>query len=270
MHWRPLGNFLRVLYTIRLVRHAEDSPRELRIPTIYTPANHEDLSGLSILGPSWSVGDFVPVGFEAYAWLPNPVWKAVPPGTAGAIYDRESNADESSWWKPLKWSAVAAANGAAMTKDTRFHEISGSCDAGAGTSDEVFTWGPSEGTMEPFIADGLFSILERETGADDSCLVGQWEGGSSWCTEAKLLTPHWNYFVWRASFAELADWLRQPDSFERSVDCPHIIWPSDRKWCVATLYSGFSNYVAGSRALIDAILASDLEAYETELSAKAT
>ncbi|MCE2460218.1 MAG: hypothetical protein J4F38_05490, partial [Pseudomonadales bacterium] len=55
---------------------------------------------------------------------------------------------------------------------------------------------------------------------------------------ACVLTPHWNYVVWRASFGDLADWLRQPDSFERSMDCPHIIWPRDRKWCLATLYSG--------------------------------
>lgn len=54
------------------------------------------------------------------------------------------------------------------------------------------------------------------------------------------------------------------------MDCPHVIWPADRKWCIATLYSGFSNYVGGSRTLIDAILASDLDAYETDLSDKAT
>ena len=54
------------------------------------------------------------------------------------------------------------------------------------------------------------------------------------------------------------------------MDCPHIIWPRDRKWCLATLYSGFSNYLAGPRTLIDAVLGSDLEAYESELSNHAT
>ena len=38
----------------------------------------------------------------------------------------------------------------------------------------------------------LFSILNGETRWADTCLVGQWEGGSNWYTEVKLLTPHWS------------------------------------------------------------------------------
>lgn len=273
MHRRPLRDLLRLLYMIWLAQRSEDSPRERSIPTIYAPATREDVAGLSIRGPSWTVGDFLPVGFEAYAWLPNPIWIAVPPGTGGAIAGEESASDGGRWWKPLKWSEIAAANGVRMTKHTGLHEIGEPFEpqakgrAGAGSD---WDWYPSEGTLEPFVADELCSILGRETEADDTCLVGQWEGDSSWHTEVLLLTPHWNYFIWRASFGDLADWLRQQDSFEQSDHRPHIIWPADRKWCVATLYSGFSNYVAGSRALIDAILASDVEAFETELTSKAT
>ena len=257
---------------IRLARHAEETPRERRIPTIYTPATPEDVDGLTIRGPSRTVGNFTPVGFEAYAWLPNPIWKKVAPGTSGAILNTESSGD-SRWWKPMKWAEVAAAHGVTMAKDTGLHEIWGPVDPKTGRyADPGEEWGhgPSEGTLEPFIADALFSILGRETTAQDRCLVGQWEGGSSWLTEVRLLTPHWNYLVWRAEFGDIAEWLGQPDSFDREVDCPHVIWPADRKWFIATLYSGFSNYVAGSRALIDTILASDVEAYETELSAQAT
>ena len=272
-HWRPLRDFLRVYYMLRLARYAEESPRESRIPTIFTPATPADVDGLTIRGPSWTVGDFVPVGFEAYAWLPNPIWMSVPPGTGGAIANEESGGDGGRWRKPMKWSEVAAAHGVTMTKDTELHEIEdprGSRGGERVDAGENRSWYPSEGTLEPFIADPLFSILSRETGAGDTCLVGQWEGSSSWHTHVKLLTPHWNYLVWRASFGDLADWLRQPDSFERSMDCPHIIWPRDRRWCLATLYSGFSNYLAGPRTLIDAVLSSDLEAYESELSNQAT
>ena len=273
MHWRPLQGFRRWLYMfrmIRLARHAEERPRERRIPSIYTPATREDVDGLTIRGPSWTVGDFVPVGFEAYAWLPNPIWVAVPPGTDGAVSDMESSGEGRSW-KPMKWSEAAAAHGVVMTRDTEMHEIWGPPDPKTRRPvDPGEDWCQSEGTLEPFIADVLFSILARETGSGDTCLVGQWEGGSNWCTDVKLLTPHWDYFIWRATFGDLAEWLRQPDSFDRQMDCPHVIWPADRKWCIATLYSGFSNYVGGSRTLIDAILASDLDAYETDLSAKAT
>ncbi|MCY4057209.1 MAG: hypothetical protein OXG44_04330 [Gammaproteobacteria bacterium] len=273
MHRSPLGNLLRLLYTIRLAQHAEDSPRERSIPTICTPATREDVTGLSIRGPSRTVGDFLPVGFDAYAWLPNPIWIAVPPGTGGAIAGEEPAGDGGCWWKPINWSEIAAANGVTMTKHTGLHEIGEPREQQAGGRAGAVRdrdWYPREGTLEPFVAKELFSILGRETKAVDTCLVGQWEGGSNWYTDVKLMTPNWNYFIWRTRFTELADWLRQPDSFERSVDCPHIIWPADRKWCVATLYSGYSNYVAGSRALIDAILASGVEAFETELTSKAT
>lgn len=270
MHWRPIRDFLRWFHMMRIARHAQESPRERRIPAFYTPATREDVDGLTIRGPSWTVGDFMPSGFEAYAWLPNPIWVAVPPGTDGAVSDTQSSGEHRSW-KPMKWSEAAAAHGVTMTKDTEMHEIWGPPDPNTGRPvDPGDDWYQSEGTLEPFIADMLFSILNGETGWGNTCLVGQWEGGSNWYTEVKLLTPHWSYFIWRAALGDLAEWLRQPDSFDRSVDCPHVIWPADRKWFIATLYSGFSNYIAGSRSLIDALLASDLDAYETDLSALAT
>ena len=134
MHWWPLRDFLRWFYMVRMIRlarHAEESPRERRIPSIYTPARRGDVDGLTIRGPSWTVGDFVPVGFEAYAWLPNPIWVAVPPETDGAVSGTESSCEGRSW-KPMKWSGAAAAHGVVMTKDTEMQEIWGPPDPKTG------------------------------------------------------------------------------------------------------------------------------------------
>ena len=55
----------------------------------------------------------------------------------------------------------------------------------------------------------------------------------------------------------------------RELRVPHIIRPADRKWCLATLYSGHSNYLAGARTMIDTVLSSGIEAYSVALTDQA-
>ena len=44
---------------------------------------------------------------------------------------------------------------------------------------------------------------------------------------------------------------------------PNLLWPADRSWCLATEIDFDSTLVAGSRALVDAVLAApDLEAWD--------
>ncbi len=138
----------------------------------------------------------------------------------------------------------------------------------AASPEQAWTWGPQEGTVEPFVAEPLFELLSRWTRPADRCLSGKWEGGGSdhWRTGAKLVTPRWVYFVWACRFADLGGWLAQPDSLARENDMPHVVWPANRDWFLAILYSGHSSYLAGSREVVDAVLGSALEAYEVELT----
>ncbi len=73
------------------------------------------------------------------------------------------------------------------------------------------------------------------------------------------------YGCWRASFRSIAEWLQQQYSFERHLHVPHVVRPTDRRWFLATLYSGQSNHLAGSRALIDKVLESELDNCEVAL-----
>lgn len=251
--------------------------RELRkqdLPRFYRQAKQSDVHGLVVTGPGWTVGDFLPEGFEAYVRLPNPFWKIVPAQTETAILHRADSGDisrEDAWAKPVPCSAVAEENGLRMTHESRWGQICGPHDRHlAASPDQAWSWAPHECDLDPVRAERLFALLASETGSRDRCLCGQWEGGSNgWDTDVLLVTRYWNYFVWRARLPEVAEWLQQPYSYERHLHVPHVVWPADRRWFLATLYSGCSNYLAGSRPLIDTVLASGLEAYEVRLADEA-
>ncbi len=268
----PVGVRLQMLLSRWRTRRAfSELIQERGLPSFYTQAAVSDIEGLVVEGGRGEVGQFVPKGFEACAWLPSPAWKWVVPDTEGAVLIEGGNERSGCWAKPVTWAEVAAASGLDMHKAMRWGDICGpSVEHGqrAASPDQAWTWGPSEGTIEPFVAESLFEVLSRWTQPADRCLSGQWEGGSSdhWRTDARLVTPHWVYFVWACEFGELGEWLAQPDSLERDDGVPHVLWPATREWFLANLYGGRANYVAGSREIVDAVLESGLEAYEVEWS----
>lgn len=260
----------RLLSRCRLWRAQRDWKRKLRrhdLPRFYRRAKQNDVRDLAVTGRSWTVGDFLPVGFDAYLRLPNPFWKIAAAHTENAVL-HGGDRREGTWAKPVRCSEVAEANGRRMTRDTAWSDICGPHDAHQAVGpDQAWTWAPNECDLDPVTARRLFQLLASDTGANDRCLCGQWEGGcSGWDTDVLLVTRGWNYFVWRARFGDVARYLQQADSFERHLHVPHVVWPADRRWFLATLYSGHSNYVAGSAALIDKVLESELEAYEVGLA----
>ncbi len=251
-------------------REVKAQQRRCDLPRFYRRARRRDVDGLAVSGKSWTVGDFLPVGFEACLRLPNPFWKIVAAHTENAMVHADYGGDgrEDIWAKPVRCSEVAEANGLRMAHDRCWSEICGPHDGHlAASSDQPWSWAPRECDLDPSTAGRLFRLLARETGPKDRCLCGQWEGARrDWETDVLLVTRGWSYFVWRARFRDIAGWLQQPDSYERDLHVPHVVWPADRRWFLATLYSGDSNYLAGSRALIDSVLASELEAYEVGLA----
>lgn len=272
-HRMTLRDHLLVRYRLWRGRRAwRKRLRKQELPRFYRKARPDDVQGLVISGRSWTVGDFLPVGFEAYVRLPNPFWKIATADTEGAISLNATDAHEEDIWAiPLRCSEVAEANGLRMTPESAWATICGPSDGHqAGSPSQAWSWAPHECSIEPFVADRLFQMLRSETGPRDRCLCGQWEGGSNgWETDLMLITRGWNHFVWAARFRDVAEWLRRPYSSVRDLHVPHIVWPADRRWSLATLYSGFSNYLGGSRALIDTVLASELEAYEVALTHEA-
>ena len=67
------------------------------LPRFYRRARQGDIEGLVVNGRSWTVGDFLPVGFEAYVRLPNPFWKIVAKDTEGALVHQDEE-----WRRPRR------------------------------------------------------------------------------------------------------------------------------------------------------------------------
>ncbi len=89
----------------------------------------------------WTVGLFVPAGFEAYVRIPHPKWKTVPEGTFGAIFYHEC------WRRPVAFDVEGEAYDA------------------------------DEGQLIGPWADVLFSTLADVSAKSDvPCVCGLWEG----------------------------------------------------------------------------------------------
>lgn len=110
---RLLGRY-RLWRALRKSRaHTRARRRMYDLPRIYRRAKQSDVEGLAVSGKSWTVGDFLPVGFEAYVRLPNPFWKIVAKDTEGALVHQDESGvgREDIWTKPVPCSEVAADNG---------------------------------------------------------------------------------------------------------------------------------------------------------------
>src|SRR5690606_7575616 len=78
----------------------------------------------------------------------------------------------------------------------------------------------------------------------------------------RFVLPNRNYILFRSNIGVFADqrWFESApwlNDFERGPDAqtPSLLWSADREWVVATEIDFDSTIVAGSRELIDALLA---------------
>ena len=127
------------------------------LPRFYRRAKQSDVDGLVINGANWTVGDFLPVGYEARVRLPNPFWKIVAENTEGALLHKADTGDGhyDTWVKPVSCAEVAAANGLRMTHDSAWSDICGPHDAHLTASpDQAWSWAPRECDLDPLMADG--------------------------------------------------------------------------------------------------------------------
>lgn len=78
-----------------------------------------------------------------------------------------------------------------------------------------------------------------------------------------------SFYVFEGTFEDLASplWARTSEGEQRQA--PNLAWPADRAWLLSTELYEDSSIVAGSRALIDALLHSpDLEAHEVAIDTR--
>ena len=157
---------------------------------------------------------------------------------------------------------------------------------------------PEMGNLPPPALTALLDVLARYT-PDDDCYHAVWEGwgwldgrGVAYLVASdttpvpaapvpqpalppevlagpRLRLPSRDYILFRGPLrAALAigddhgGWRTDDGESWFSPQSPNLVWPVDRSWCMATEIDFDSTLVAGSRDLIDAVLAApDLEAW---------
>ncbi len=269
---------------------AYDAPRG------FAPADYETGSWFldALSGRPGTVGEIAPAGYPAYALLPHPYWREVPPATAGSFYDPADSEHESGYWsKPVRRSEVA-----------RLLETTGA---------EPPLDPPIDSAMgAPPLIPPLVGVLRRHTPAGAACLCGFWQvelpsfgnvlvhqtrpgprsrGFSQLTNHIKSLFRTWRarnraswlqrriveaamahgspgeILLYRGALDEIAWWLSHFGTIKTYFHPPTVFWPEDRRWCVVMPQNKPISIVAGTHALIEDVVAlAEIDVVETTAS----
>jgi hypothetical protein len=213
------------------------------------------------------VKNFVPQIYEAYVRIFHPA------------------ADAEG--KEVTWAEVARRLGTTAHPEMQWHAIVGSWDSANFTDGRWPGNGPWPGELEVEKLDALCAILAEHTGTPESVYFGlstingataeEWSalpeykqihrdwvilhGPLEAVEEIGLSSRHFTFvYAIREGEERPPDW-EPPERFSRQS--PNLLWPEDRAWFVASEVDFDSTLLGGSRALIEALLASpDLEVLE--------
>lgn len=219
------------------------------------------------------VGLFLPRGFEAYARVFHPARRDFGPSRERGV--------------TLRWSEVAAARGKIVHPQMQVEALIDDLDAHDYDRWEAISvgggvWFPPFETLEESECLALASVLApfTQTPADSWFLL--WDGYGDLGEDIEDVARAYihpdrsglplppelaghtralrHYLIFRGPLEGLSIW------FSWRFESPNYWWPLDRAWVVATEVDGFSTYVGGSQACIEAILSSPhLEALPSSL-----
>ena len=252
-------------------------PLEPPVPSAFTPASDAAAAAWIAEGVRpWGkdrvrLWSFMPDEFDAYARVFHPAFRGE--GNRGTV----------------RWSELARRNGVALEPETGFRVVSGIDPSDRQAWDAAV---PNDGTLEREQLEALSELLIRFTATPDRCWVAPWQGHGGWTIgSSSALIAFWydgttapddpsfsrpateQDVVERARYLAAIPTIEIPsreyylftarvrDVPEFSIaawhQAPSIWWPDDRAWCVITEVDGYSTYVGGSTACIEALLNSD-------------
>lgn len=197
----------------------------------------------------------IPLGFESYARLPHPVLSAE--------------------GRTVRWSEVAEWSGTELHNWTTFPEVA----LPRHLPEEPMPWdgdGPEEGTLPRGDAAVLTEILRESTTDPEDCWFCLWEGHGWDNVAAYHITDDGSVLRGTPPPDPVPAWIRSGPRV-RLPERDHLLytgpveavsafvpeqgqtanlwWPADRSWCVATEIDLRETYLAGSRALVERVLA---------------
>jgi hypothetical protein len=172
------------------------------------------VEGLAEFGES--VHSLVPVGFSAYVRIFHPAYM-----THGDRLD------------PVRWSAIAAANGAHYHAGMQLTAITGSFDSYEGGQPGMFDAPPEIGTLPADLAERLAASLVRRTKSAETAWFAFWNGFGGIRHQIAFaptfFAPHREYHLLAGPVEALSESGADP-----SYQSASLWWPDDRAWCVAT------------------------------------
>jgi len=205
-----------------------------------------------------NVGAVAGYGFEAYARILHPRPLDQPSRRGWGVPPNDD-------WSMRRWADVAAENGHVMHPLVQWGRLLGDQGPTADGSSSI-------GWLDPLVLAALVPLLSAVTTTPDDLVAGFWEGGSGQkLVSARTLTSGdgLDYVLATTTLSELTelDWgfslklgWRPWSMWNRSMQ---ILWPEDHAWVLASQIDFDSTIVAGTRALVDAILTDRrLEAFE--------
>ena len=189
-----------------------------------------------------TVGSVVPSGFAAVARVLHPA------------------SDEDG--EPARWADVAAATRRTPHALMQWHAVS-TVVRGARTRPGWDGEEPDPGNLDPDDLAALVGVLAEHTTTPQDCWFCRWDGwGARSAPGARVRLPGRDHLLFRGPLDTALELGEQVSPTLFVPQSPNLFWPADRAWCVATEVDHDSTLVAGSAALVDAVLASpDLEAW---------
>jgi hypothetical protein len=228
-----------------------------------------------------TVGGVAGTGFEAYARLLHPLQAHRTDPNTTDEWGSALTVECTRW----RWAEVARRNGRVMHPLVQWFRISDSEQ----TRDWPDGWSvgqSDDGWFDPEDLAVLTTHLQVATRTPDDLVIGAWEGtgnppwaegGRNEFARARMQMPWPGRDMWlfSSSLSELADptWAQRTvpgwECSRHGQEGPYtsLIWPEDHAWVVASEEDWDSTIVAGSRELVDNVLADDrYEAFEVQVS----
>lgn len=209
----------------------------------------------------------VPSGFESHVRICHTAYyvDALDPNDhEGWNTLREGYLSPNQKRTPIRWDEVARRNGQTPHRLMRWGDVFPHTEFKSGDS---FIVPPHEDVLSRAVAESLFEVLIDQTGPDQECICGFWEGYGGFDQNLELpslyfATQNYRYFLFNARLASVRDHYLAVEGTHYCLT-PNTIWPTTNDWYLTIPFQTTSSYFGGSSEIVAAIESSnDLETYE--------